>query len=447
MRVANGTVLYLSILMLVGIAHAQIPTNGLIAYYPFNSNANDSSGNGRNGTVHGVTLTTDRFGSTNAAYHFDVGNYISVPHNPVFNVSADMTLSAWYKMQAGAIVNNMTIADKRINNSSFWGLYVERSSIGGVTKPRMLFALLNSYSSYDYQYSSDSIVANSWSHVVIVIRNDTSYIYLDGILDSVSPITIPRPTNTQSFEIGSPGGLERGETFVGSIDDMRIYNRALLQVEIDSLYHEGGWSGVLPVQLTNFTCTVSNEGTVRLDWTTISEVNNYGFYVESRRFNEAAFSETANSFTAAHGTTIIPQHYSFICGIPNGARYYRLKQVDLDGAIHYSEPIDVNVAADFEGIETAPLKFVLGQNYPNPFNPSTTIYYDLPADSHVKIMIYDILGREVRSLVDEQESAGYQKVRFDIQGVASGVYFYKIQAEPLNGGKTFSNVKKMMVLR
>jgi hypothetical protein len=94
-----------------------------------------------------------------------------------------------------------------------------------------------------------------------------------------------------------------------------------------------------------------------------------------------------------------------------------------------------------------PQVYKLEQNFPNPFNPSTTIYYDLPADSHVKIMIYDILGREVRSLVDEQESAGYQKVRFDIQGVASGVYFYRIQAEPLKGGKPFSDVKKMMVLK
>jgi len=60
---------------------------------------------------------------------------------------------------------------------------------------------------------------------------------------------------------------------------------------------------------------------------------------------------------------------------------------------------------------TGPHVFKLEQNFPNPFNPSTTIYYDLPEDSHVKIMVYDILGRQVRSLIDEQESAGYQKVR------------------------------------
>ncbi len=441
MRVANGAVLFLSVLMLVGIAHAQTPTNGLVAYYPFNSNANDSSGNGRNGTIYGVTLTTDRFGSTNAAYRFDAGNYISVPHDPVFNISADMTLSAWYKMQPGAIVNNMTIVDKRINNSSFWGLYVERSSIGGVTKPRMLFALLNTYSSVDYQYSTDSIAANSWSHVVIVVRNDTSCIYLDGILNSVSPITIPRPTNTQSFKIGSPGGLERGETFVGSIDDIRIYNRALIQVEIDSLYHEGGWAGSLPVQLTNFTCTVSHEGTVRLDWTTISEVNNYGFYIESRRFNEVAFSETTNSFTAAHGTTIIPQHYSFICGNPNDARYYRLKQVDLDGAVHYSEPIDVSVATDFKGIENAPLKFVLGQNYPNPFNPSTTIRYGVPHSSRVTLTVFNTLGQQVAILQNGEQESGYHEVRFDASGLSSGVYFYRIQAGD------FAQTRRLLLLR
>ena len=94
-----------------------------------------------------------------------------------------------------------------------------------------------------------------------------------------------------------------------------------------------------------------------------------------------------------------------------------------------------------------PQVYKLEENFPNPFNPSTTIYYDLPADSHVRIMVYDILGREVRLIVDEQESAGYQKVRFDVQGVASGVYFYRIQAEPIKGGKTFSDVKKMMVLK
>jgi len=95
----------------------------------------------------------------------------------------------------------------------------------------------------------------------------------------------------------------------------------------------------------------------------------------------------------------------------------------------------------------APQAYNLEQNFPNPFNPSTMIYYDLPFDSHVKIMVYDILGREVRKLVDEQEPAGYQKIRFDVQGIASGTYFYRIQAEPSKGGKTFMAVKKMMVLK
>ncbi|HUI09469.1 MAG TPA: T9SS type A sorting domain-containing protein [Bacteroidota bacterium] len=94
-----------------------------------------------------------------------------------------------------------------------------------------------------------------------------------------------------------------------------------------------------------------------------------------------------------------------------------------------------------------PQVYKLEQNFPNPFNPSTMIYYDLPFDSHVKIMVYDILGREVRRLVDEEEPAGYQKIRFDVQGIASGTYFYRVQAEPARGGKTFTAVKKMLVLK
>jgi len=94
-----------------------------------------------------------------------------------------------------------------------------------------------------------------------------------------------------------------------------------------------------------------------------------------------------------------------------------------------------------------PLVYKLEQNFPNPFNPSTTIYYDLPLDSRVRITVYDILGREIRKLVDEQEPAGYQKTRFDIQGIASGVYIYRMQAEPLTGGKPFAAVHKMIVLK
>jgi glucuronoarabinoxylan endo-1,4-beta-xylanase len=95
----------------------------------------------------------------------------------------------------------------------------------------------------------------------------------------------------------------------------------------------------------------------------------------------------------------------------------------------------------------APATFQLDQNFPNPFNPSTTIQYQLPVDSRVSLIIYDVLGREVMTLVEEQQVAGYHDKQFDASNVASGVYFYRIVAQPANGGSSYQQVRKLLVLR
>ncbi len=88
-----------------------------------------------------------------------------------------------------------------------------------------------------------------------------------------------------------------------------------------------------------------------------------------------------------------------------------------------------------------PMQFSLSQNYPNPFNPLTTIKYDLPSDEQVTLKVYDILGREVHTLVNDFVKAGYQQVSFDASQFSSGVYFYRLQAG------TYSIVKKLMLLK
>jgi polygalacturonase len=97
---------------------------------------------------------------------------------------------------------------------------------------------------------------------------------------------------------------------------------------------------------------------------------------------------------------------------------------------------------------SSPINFSLSQNYPNPFNPSTTIRYSIPQSSHVKILLYDILGKEVATLVDGEKNAGNYKVKFNASSLTSGVYFYRIEVTPNTGqAGNFVLVKKMILLR
>ncbi len=108
---------------------------------------------------------------------------------------------------------------------------------------------------------------------------------------------------------------------------------------------------------------------------------------------------------------------------------------------------------DFNPIEFTPAKvqvlpkeFSLGQNYPNPFNPTTTISYALPSNAYVKLMVYNVLGQKVKTLVDEEQAAGYKQVVWNGQNdrgeqVGSGIYFYRIQAGD------FTKTAKMSLLK
>ncbi len=90
---------------------------------------------------------------------------------------------------------------------------------------------------------------------------------------------------------------------------------------------------------------------------------------------------------------------------------------------------------------TAPKEFRLEQNYPNPFNPTTTIQYQLAADSKVTLKVYDILGSEVATLINEDQEAGYKEVKFNASNLASGMYIYRITAG------SYVSTKKLMLLK
>ena len=199
----------------------------------------------------------------------------------------------------------------------------------------------------------------------------------------------------------------------------------------------------IPIQLASFTATPTSEGYVLLEWMTLSETNNYGFEVQRRPESEPQYETLANSFIPGHGTTLEPHYYSYTDNtVTLGQWWYRLKQIDLDGTIHYTDGIQVDVLTNVEGEEQPlPTAFALEQNYPNPFNPSTQIQFALSKESHVKLEIYNALGERIATLVDETRQVGYYSERFDASNLASGLYFYRIQAGD------FVDTKKLLLLK
>ena len=187
----------------------------------------------------------------------------------------------------------------------------------------------------------------------------------------------------------------------------------------------------VPVELTSFTANVvSNK--VNLLWKTATETNNSGFNVERKSLVDSEWKIL--SFVKGFGTTTEPHLYSFNDeNITAGKYLYRLKQIDFNGIYEYSSEIEVLV--------NVPNNFSLNQNYPNPFNPSTSIEFQLPKESFVTLKIYNILGVEIATLVNEQKPAGVHKINFDASGLTSGLYIYKI----LTGN--FEQTRKMMLLK
>ena len=111
-------------------------------------------------------------------------------------------------------------------------------------------------------------------------------------------------------------------------------------------------------------------------------------------------------------------------------------------AIEQSLNVKYNIVTGVtEQQRNLPERFALDQNYPNPFNPSTTIKYQLPNASYVNLTVYDVLGRQVSTLVNERRDAGVHEVKFDAAGLASGVYFYRLTAG------SYVDTKKLLLVR
>ena len=191
------------------------------------------------------------------------------------------------------------------------------------------------------------------------------------------------------------------------------------------------YDAVVPVELVSFSASVSLND-VELTWATATEINNQGFYIERK----SAASEWANvGFVDGNGTSTETRFYSFTDKtVSQGIHSYRLKQVDFDGTFRYYElSSEVEVGT--------PQVYSLSQNYPNPFNPATKINWQIKNDGLVTIKVFDQLGTEVATLVNEEKPAGAYEIEFNASSLASGVYYYRITSG------SFVDTKKMILMK
>ncbi len=194
----------------------------------------------------------------------------------------------------------------------------------------------------------------------------------------------------------------------------------------------------LPVELNSFTGVSTTRG-VELAWSVASEQDNAGFIVFRDGQQIAHYNSTPE--LRGRGTTSEGKTYRYTdaFGLEVGKSYtYTLRSVDFDGTIH-----NINRTAVVQVTEAPKVVFAykLEQNYPNPFNPSTKITFSIKEAGLVSLKVYDLLGREVATLVNERRSAGIYDVNFNAGALGSGVYFYTLTSSG------FSQTKKMMLVK
>ena len=241
----------------------------------------------------------------------------------------------------------------------------------------------------------------------------------------------------------SPSGTVRA--YLVSNANLTLSGNGFLNVTISNAYLSSEASP-LPVELTSFTAsTVENK--VVLNWQTATEVNNYGFEVQRSVASGQLSAWETIGFVDGNGNSNSVKEYSFVdASIPLSASSisYRLKQIDNDGGFSYSDEIIVETLH----VTSLPTEYTLEQNYPNPFNPSTTIKYSIPSNvnsetSNTKLLIFDVLGNEVATLVNGNKEPGFYEVQFDANkyGLSSGIYIYKLTTEGFTSTKKFVLMK------
>jgi hypothetical protein len=275
---------------------------------------------------------------------------------------------------------------------------------------------------------SDSIYTTGVTYLLVLkykfnpdVADDSVYLFINPVVSQTEPApNLAHGTLTTGSDPANIGGVYIRQGTASSAPNLII----------DGIRIGTTWADVVPVELSSFSASTTGNNAI-LNWSTATELNNFGFEVQ----RSVAGSEFVTvGFVNGNGTTTEAKTYRFVdANLISGNYSYRLKQVDYNGTFAYSEVVNVDV--------NAPVQFELSQNYPNPFNPSTTINFSLPQSSNVTLKVFNTLGQEVKTLINQNMESGAHSISFDASELNSGIYFYKLDAGQ------FSEVRKMTLIK
>jgi hypothetical protein len=235
------------VFLFCGITHAGL-SDGLVAYYPFNGNANDESGNGNNGIVHGATLTTDRSGNANSAYSFNgVSNFLQMGNSLLPKGSKSRTLSVW--VLTDLIFNSENSVPTVL---AYGSNSCDQQCAVRIFQNGNLF--FNFWCEGDFS-STTKVPVNEWIHIVMIYDEYSALakIYQNGVEVGSKNLTPNTVLSSNGLIVGRHNEFQSPTYwfFKGKIDDIRIYNRACSYSEIQELYK--GQSGTCSKEVVKFT--------------------------------------------------------------------------------------------------------------------------------------------------------------------------------------------------
>jgi hypothetical protein len=213
-----------------------MPTNGLVAYYPFNGNANDASGNGHDGTNNGAALTADRSGNADSAYYFNgaESDYIGIPDHAGLNFgTGDFSVSFWIKctgtIQTGGF--DISFIDKRVSEVNGWTIKARSDSY-------LALQTVDPINSWEQTFGTTAINNDVWHHIVAIRTSaGNKIVYIDNNVELNYTTTVRDVSSTKDLEFGRLIASDLDENYyIGTLDDVAIYNRALTPSEVQQLF-------------------------------------------------------------------------------------------------------------------------------------------------------------------------------------------------------------------